>query len=512
VRALLRGAFGHLEALCDAVFGPCCNPLLLLGALAWFCFWIVTVSGIYLYIFFDSGVTEAYASVQHLTEAQWYAGGVMRSLHRYASDALVVVVVLHILREFAYGRFGGARCFTWITGVPLIWLLFAAGVSGYWVVWDKLAQYIAVTTTEWLDTLPLFGQAIARNFLNSEALSGRFFTLMMFIHIAVPLGMLFIMWVHIQRLAHPAVNPPRALAMGALGMFLVLSLVRPATSQGPADLDLVVAEIGLDWFYLGIYPLLDHYRGDLLWGVLGAATLGLLVIPWVLGRQPTAVAEVNLDNCNGCARCFADCPFGAIIMAARSDGAPFDREARVDAARCVGCGICVGACPTSTPFRRQTELRPGIDLDTLALGAVRESLLDICAALSERPGVLLYACQGAPKLDGLSGPGVAAIQLPCVAMLPPAFIDFALARGQADGVMIAGCREGGCYHRLGLNWTRARLARERDPYLRARVPAQRVRTCWAGHAGQSRLDREIAAFRAALRDADIKVNGDGVAN
>ena len=57
------------------------------------------------------------------------------------------------------------RRFSWLTGVPVLMLVYVAGVSGYWLVWDKLAQYVAVVTTEWLDHLPLFGQPVARNFL-----------------------------------------------------------------------------------------------------------------------------------------------------------------------------------------------------------------------------------------------------------------------------------------------------------------------------------------------------------
>ena len=36
-------------------------------------------------------------------------------------------------------------------------------------------------------------------------------------------------------------------------------------------------------------------------------------------------------------------------------------EAVVNDALCVACGICAGACPTSTPFRRRAALTPGID-------------------------------------------------------------------------------------------------------------------------------------------------------
>src|SRR3990172_12540013 len=222
MRRAARILFELIDRWSERVFSAELNPLAQLGALAWYCYWIVIVSGIYLYIFFDTGITDAYLSVEYLTHEQWYAGGVMRSLHRYASDALVIMMLMHLLREFAMDRFRSSRWFAWFTGIPMLWFVFSAGITGYWMVWDTLAQYIAIATTEWLDTLPLFGEAIARNFLSDTTLSGRFFTLMVFLHIALPLFLLFIMWIHIQRHASPRVNPPLELAAGTFIMLLVL--------------------------------------------------------------------------------------------------------------------------------------------------------------------------------------------------------------------------------------------------------------------------------------------------
>jgi hypothetical protein len=36
-----------------------------------------------------------------------------------------------------------------------------SGITGYWLVWDKLAYYVAITTSELLDYLPIFGEPIA---------------------------------------------------------------------------------------------------------------------------------------------------------------------------------------------------------------------------------------------------------------------------------------------------------------------------------------------------------------
>ena len=114
-------AFQLLERLFDRAFGAAQNPLRQLGALGFYFFWMVIVSGIYVYVFFDTSIAGAYQSLDALATEQRYTGGLMRSLHRYASDAFAVMVALHLARELAYGRFAGFRWFSWVSSVPLLW-------------------------------------------------------------------------------------------------------------------------------------------------------------------------------------------------------------------------------------------------------------------------------------------------------------------------------------------------------------------------------------------------------
>jgi coenzyme F420-reducing hydrogenase delta subunit/quinol-cytochrome oxidoreductase complex cytochrome b subunit len=502
VKRSIRAFLAPVEDLFDRMFTPAWNPFYQLGALGWFFYWIITVSGIYLYVFFDTGITQAYESVEYMTNVQWYAAGVMRSLHRYASDALVVVVVIHILREFSLDRMRGNRWFAWFTGIPVLWFIYAAGITGYWLVWDMLAQYVAITTAEWLDSLPFFGGSIAANFADSTKLSARFFTLIMFIHIAVPLLMLFLMWVHIQRHASAKQNPPRGLAIGTLAALLVLSLVYPATSHEAADLAAVPTELDLDWFYLGAYPLFDIVSGGFMWLVAVGGTLLLALLPWLPPKRRLAVATVDLENCNGCTRCYDDCPFSAIEMVPRSDGRPFDREAVVVPANCMSCGICVGACPTATPFRRAQELSPGIELPDHSIADLRESTVAATRDMSGDARVVVYACEHSTGAADLEGDDTHVVTMPCVAMLPPSFLDFVISRRIADGVFISGCRDGDCHFRLGARWTEERLARERDPFVRKRVPRERVETCWMGGSRRGKRAELLQQFRQQLPELE----------
>ena len=218
VQAVPRFLLEPLRRGLQWAFGAGDNPLHWLGALTIFFFWVVLVSGIYVFVLFETSIFGAYHSVEYMTREQWYLGGVMRSLHRYASDAAIITLALHMLTEFASGRYRGARWFSWFTGVPLLWMVFPLGITGYWLVWDQLAQYIALATSELLDVLPIFTDPMARNFLTPDSLSDRFFTLLAFLHlVGIPIFLVFGIWFHLLRLTHPRVNPPLRLALGSKG-------------------------------------------------------------------------------------------------------------------------------------------------------------------------------------------------------------------------------------------------------------------------------------------------------
>ncbi|MBL0393992.1 cytochrome b N-terminal domain-containing protein [Ramlibacter monticola] len=281
LQALLQGLLLRAEAVFNAAFGERLNPLYHLGAITFFLFWLVGASGLYLYAFFETGVAAAHASVEALTHGQWFAGGVMRSVHRYASDAMVATMLLHLLRHFAFDRFRGWRWFSWLTGVALVWLVYVSGINGYMLPWDRLAQFVAVTSFEWLDWLPAFGGSLMRNFIYASSISDRFFSLLSFLHVGLPLAVLLLMWVHVQRVPKARTLPPRPIALGLAAALLLLSLAWPALSQGgAAELGQAVARIAPDWFYLALFPWIAGGAPGPAWALVGAGTVLLATLPF----------------------------------------------------------------------------------------------------------------------------------------------------------------------------------------------------------------------------------------
>ena len=495
----VQQVYQGLEHAFDRAFGGRLNPLKHLGAVAFLLFWLLAASGAVLYVMLDTSAGGAYRSIEEFSRDAASPGSILRGMHRYAADGFVAVAIAHLAREWLLGRFNGFRRFSWLTGVPLLPLAFVCAIGGFWLNWDRLGQYSAVATAEWLDALPFLASPLARNFLGG-AVSDRLFSLFVFVHLGVPLLLVFGLWFHIQRIARAEVFPPRALATGTAVTLLAMALAMPVRSQGPADLGSVPGPLALDWWLLFLHPLTAATSAGFVWALVLASIAGLFALPFMRPRVPLAVARVDPAHCNGCRRCEDDCPYGAIAMVPHPNGRRGAQLARVDADLCASCGICVGACPSSTPFRSTERLATGIDMPQWPIDALRRRLEAQLAAAQGAPCFVVFGCDHGAHVEALASHDTLTFSLACAGMLPPSFVEYAL-RGGADGVVVATCREGGCAFRLGERWTAQRLEGGREPHLRRAVPADR----WALVGADAGED---AAVRAALERLRSLVRAD----
>ena len=189
-------------------------------------------------------------------------------------------------------------------------------------------------------------------------------------------------------------------------------------------------------------------------------------------------------------------------MEPRSDGKRYAIEAVVDPGLCTSCGICVGACPTATPFRSRSDLVPGIDLPDLSAANIRSTIQAVTENLTGDQRLLVIGCQGSSDLAALHDEQTAAVAVTCLAQLPPSFIDYVLSRGLVDGIYLASCPGGDCDYRLGAQWTEQRIGRQRDPQLRKRIDTSHIALGWKyPWAASARLRKGVDAFRSSLSGA-----------
>lgn len=477
-----------LDGLLNRLYGWRFNPLYQSGALAIVLLAVVSVTGLYLLLYYRLGAP--WESVERITAQAW-TGRWIRGLHRYASDAALVAVGIHALRMFAQGRTWGPRALAWISGVVLTGLVLLCGWTGYVMVWDVQAQALAVAGARMLDALPLFGEPISRTFVGESPIPGQFFFLNLFLHIAVPVGMGVVLWVHVARLARPTLVPPRRLWVTVVLALFVLSLVWPVDMAPRADLLRLPRHVPLDLFYAFWLPPVQALPSWAGIAVLAGLSGLLISVPfWTrppAGRLPPA-STVDERLCTGCVQCSLDCPYEAIAMITRSDGRA-ELLAQVDPARCVSCGICSGSC---APMGVGPPGRTGRDqLAGLRGGLKRDP--------PRRGEVVVLACDRAlgDPTTGWNPDRAEVVPVPCTGNLHTSIVEQWLRAG-AGGVLVMACPPRDCWNREGPVWAAERLFRDREAELNRRVDKRRVWLAYASRREHSEGDRALERFRAAL--------------
>ena len=491
---LFHRLLGGVDELFDRVYSSRLNPLYQSGPLAVALFLVLLVTGLYLLLFYRIGAP--YASVARLQEQVW-VGRWVRSLHRFASDGMVVAVAVHAVRMYLRRRSWGPRALAWLSGLVLTGIVFVLGWTGLVMVWDTQGQLLAEEGARILDALPIFSEPVARTFIGERAMPGAFFFLNYFLHIALPLGIGLLLYIHVSRVARPRLLPPRALAWGATAALFALAVLWPVPLAPPADPGVVPDAAPLDLFFGFWLPVTRTLPGWAVWlGILVLVGVAVTAPLWTRPREDRrpAASQVDPRLCTGCEQCPKDCPYEAITMVARDDDRP-TLVASVDPALCVSCGICAGSC---APMGVGPPGRAGRD----QLAAVRSYLSDSPPAPDE---VVLIACGhgagGAGSVPRFEGAPVLSVD--CIGNLHTSVVEF-LVRGGAGGVLVAGCPGRDCWNREGPRWTRARLFDGREAELQDRVDRRRVRMVQAGLGGRGTVERALQELRDEIRALETR--------
>lgn len=483
-------ALSRLDAWCNRWYGARLNPLYQSGTIVVGLYLVLLVTGLYLLLFYR--VAAPWESVARLTADAW-VGRTIRGVHRYATGAAVVFTLVHAIRMFAQARSWGARAMAWLSGVVLLVLLVGCAWTGYVMVWDVFGERLAREAARMADSLPFLSEPVSRTFTGERPVPTFFFFVTLFAHVAVPLGMGVVFWLHVRRLQRPLLLPPRPLLWSVVGLLIAAAVSLPVALAPEADPFVRHARIQADLLIAPWLPPAPRLSGGALLGVLAAGCVLLFVVPLLTrrrgARQPMP-SVVDEDVCTGCTQCSIDCPYGAIEMVARTDGRPTP-VARVDPALCVSCGICAGSC---APMSIGPPGRTGRD----QLAAVG-SLLD--SSRLPPSGVVVVGCTYSAGAFAtlLEREGAAFHGVDCAGNLHTSVVE-RLIRGGIPGVLVIACHTRDCRHREGSRWLVERVFHERDAELQARVPRSRVRVI---HAGARESARAIAALRRFIVDLTL---------
>lgn len=486
--ALARRPLAGADAGLNRLYGWRGNPLYQSGTIAVAMLLVLIATGLWLLLFYRVGAP--YESVAQLTGNLW-TGNWVRGLHRYASDAALVATAVHALRMLLQRRSWGPRTLAWITGVLLTGVTLLLGWTGYVMVWDDFGRQLALEGARVLDALPVLSEPVSRAFAGDRPVPSAFFFLNLFIHVALPLLLGLLLWLHVSRVARAVLLPPRPLLWSIVGVLLLVAVAWPLPMAPAADAFTLPAAVPADWFYAFWIPVTRRLEPAVVWAVVAVITLGMLAVPWLTrprGRRRPVPSVVDRQLCTGCEQCVADCPYDAIRLEARTDGRP-TLVAHVDPLRCVSCGICSASC---APMGVGPVGRTG-----------REQLSELRAAMAAREDwsgqVVVFACQYGPgtRASALTAAGAWVRQVDCAGNLHTSAVEYAIRRG-VDGVLILSCPPRDCRNREGPVWLEQRLYHEREAELQARVDRRRLRVAHVGGADAGDALVALAELRSAV--------------
>jgi ubiquinol-cytochrome c reductase cytochrome b subunit len=193
-------------------------PTFRLGWLSTFMFVWETITGIFLMVFYTPAPDIAYADIWNIL-GNVPLGQLMRNLHRFGAEVMVVVVALHMLRTFITGSYKQPRQFTWVTGMVLLVLTLVLSFSGYLLPWDQLAYWavtVAVSAAEATPGPPALGENINLLLRGAPVIGAGGLLRFYLLHVlALPLLLAIFFFVHYYKVViHGHSLPPSREAIG----------------------------------------------------------------------------------------------------------------------------------------------------------------------------------------------------------------------------------------------------------------------------------------------------------
>lgn len=139
------GTQKFLKSALDHIFPD--NWSFMLGEVAFYCFVLLVLSGIYLTFYYDPSDAQvvyqgSYLPLHGVTMSTAYestvrislevrAGLLFRQLHHWAADVFIAAIVVHLCRIFFTGAFRKPRDLNWFVGLTMFMLALFNGFTGY---------------------------------------------------------------------------------------------------------------------------------------------------------------------------------------------------------------------------------------------------------------------------------------------------------------------------------------------------------------------------------------------
>src|SRR3954465_4633971 len=176
------------------------------GSATLLCFIIQVITGACLAFVYIPSTNEAFTSLQYLNHAQFW-GWYLRAVHYWGSNAMVMIMTMHMIQVFLFGAYKYPRELTWVSGVFLLLFTLAMAFTGQVLRFDQDAYWGLGIGASIASRVPFIGGSLVHLMLGGPIIAGatlsRFFAFHVFI---VPGAMLVFAALHVWMVLKLGIN------------------------------------------------------------------------------------------------------------------------------------------------------------------------------------------------------------------------------------------------------------------------------------------------------------------
>ena len=253
------------------------SPLGFLGMITFVMFIILGITGALLMLFYEPILDRAWNSVQTINDVIPY-GFHLRNIHYHASNAMVMVALLHMYYQYFSGRYKIRNEILWVTGIILGVLTILEAFTGYDIIFSERAELAISIAASLTNSIPILGPQIREAFFGSgfHDFVLRFYAFHVFF---LPIVLLGLMVVHFPRFL--VFDVP--IVMAITGAVMLTGGVFPVDLGLRFDPNVPPGITVPEWYLTGLYAFLrsayDKFTTGVAWP--GLFIFSLLIIPFI---------------------------------------------------------------------------------------------------------------------------------------------------------------------------------------------------------------------------------------
>ncbi|MGE3780794.1 MAG: cytochrome b N-terminal domain-containing protein, partial [Pirellulaceae bacterium] len=114
------------------------------------------ITGMFLWMWYSPGSQNAWESVYYI-QNQVQGGWLLRGVHHYMAQAMVVLLPLHLLQVVLCRAYLAPREINYWLGLILMQIVLALGLTGYLLPWDQKGYWATKVATELMSLVPAGG-------------------------------------------------------------------------------------------------------------------------------------------------------------------------------------------------------------------------------------------------------------------------------------------------------------------------------------------------------------------